>query len=200
MQDVPKIVRARLQRESPAAADPHPDADLLTAFAEQSLTAREQEPMLEHLARCGECREVVALALPATEAVALTSSVSTARIGCVTFAPSFVGQLWLRESSLSLRSASCNTASVTRKRRWFLPASCLGIRWRIPSRRVSPLRTRRLPRRLLRKRASAEALPHVVARSMAAPRQAVTSIRHHCRRIPQQPQTRIPVLLQQLPS
>lgn len=81
MQDVPKIVRARLQRESPAAADPHPDADLLTAFAEQSLTAREQEPMLEHLARCGECREVVALALPATEAVALTSSVSTARIG-----------------------------------------------------------------------------------------------------------------------
>ena len=80
MQNVPKIVRARLQRQKPAA-EPHPDADLLTAFAENSLPARERDHVLEHLARCGDCREVVALALPATEAVALASSDSTARIG-----------------------------------------------------------------------------------------------------------------------
>lgn len=81
MQDVPKIVRARLQRQKLATAEPHPDADLLTAFAEHSLAGRERDHVLDHLARCGECREAVALALPATEAVALASSESTARIG-----------------------------------------------------------------------------------------------------------------------
>jgi hypothetical protein len=80
MQDVPKIVRARLQRPTPATAEPHPDADLLTAFAERSLASRERDHVLEHLARCADCRDVVALALPATEAVALAKSGST-RIG-----------------------------------------------------------------------------------------------------------------------
>ena len=85
MQDVPKIVRARLQRPSPATAEPHPDADLLTAFAEQSLAAQERDHVLQHLALCGECRDVIVLALPATEAAVLTgpvgASVRTARIG-----------------------------------------------------------------------------------------------------------------------
>ena len=81
MQNVPKIVRARLRRPAASKAEPHPDADLLTAFAEQSLAARERDHVLEHLARCGDCREVVALALPATEAVALAGSDSTARRG-----------------------------------------------------------------------------------------------------------------------
>ena len=57
MQDVPKIVVKRLQ--SPAV-EPHPDADLLTAFAEKSLSGRERESVLQHLARCGDCREIVA--------------------------------------------------------------------------------------------------------------------------------------------
>jgi len=79
MENLPKIVRARLQR--PVTTDPHPDADLLTAFAEQSLSGRERDQVVEHLARCGDCRDVVALALPATEAVAVTGSGSTAGIG-----------------------------------------------------------------------------------------------------------------------
>jgi len=49
----------RLQIEKP---DAHPDADLLTAFAEHSLTPREQEQVLGHLAVCAPCREVVAVA------------------------------------------------------------------------------------------------------------------------------------------
>jgi hypothetical protein len=65
MQSVPKIVRDRLQAAPPAAN--HPDADLLTAFAEQSLPAEERATVLDHLARCGDCRDVVALALPSTE-------------------------------------------------------------------------------------------------------------------------------------
>lgn len=79
MQDVPKIVRQQL-KVSQSAAEPHPDADLLTAFAEHSLDSRERAFVIEHLARCGDCRDVVALALPATEAVAVSASSGT-RIG-----------------------------------------------------------------------------------------------------------------------
>jgi hypothetical protein len=81
MQDIPKIVRARLQRPKPATAEPHPDADLLTAFAEQALAGRERDSVVDHLAHCGDCREIVALALPATEPVALASSGRVTRIG-----------------------------------------------------------------------------------------------------------------------
>ena len=80
MENVPKIVRARLQRPAPSPADPHPDADLLTAFAERSLSGRERDHVLEHLARCGDCRDVVALALPATESAAPAPSHNPGRI------------------------------------------------------------------------------------------------------------------------
>ena len=74
MQNVPKIVQARLQRAMPSAAQAHPDADLLTAFAERSLAESEREQVMEHLAHCGDCRDVVAIALPATEDVASVRS------------------------------------------------------------------------------------------------------------------------------
>jgi Photosynthesis system II assembly factor YCF48 len=80
MQNLPKIVRARWQRTTPATAGPHPDADLLTAFAERSLAARERDHVLGHLARCADCREVVVLALPVSDVRALAASGST-RIG-----------------------------------------------------------------------------------------------------------------------
>src|SRR5580704_10334145 len=66
MHDVPQFVLKRLQEKQPAA-DSHPDADLLTAFAEQSLAGDERAGVMEHLARCGDCRDVLAIALPATE-------------------------------------------------------------------------------------------------------------------------------------
>ncbi len=62
MEQLPKIVRERLQA-SPKP-EVHPDSDLLTAFAENSLPERERTPVLAHLARCGNCREIVALAAP----------------------------------------------------------------------------------------------------------------------------------------
>jgi Photosynthesis system II assembly factor YCF48/Putative zinc-finger len=76
MQDVPKIVLKRLQETS--AAGTHPDADLLTAFAEQSLAEPERVRVMEHLARCSDCREVLALALPAMELVAVAAAAAAA--------------------------------------------------------------------------------------------------------------------------
>jgi hypothetical protein len=73
MQNVPNIVRERLKAANRAAdlshARAHPDANLLTAFAEQSLAESERAVVLDHLSRCGDCRDIVALALPAAEPV-----------------------------------------------------------------------------------------------------------------------------------
>ena len=52
----------RALKRSQKAPESHPDADLLTAFAEHSLTSREQEQVLGHLAVCATCRDLVALA------------------------------------------------------------------------------------------------------------------------------------------
>ena len=65
MPDVPKIVRDRLRADLPEGV--HPDPDVLTAFAEQTLAAAEREVVLQHLAHCGDCREVVALSIPTLE-------------------------------------------------------------------------------------------------------------------------------------
>jgi hypothetical protein len=77
MEDVPKIVLKRLQET--AGAEAHPDADLLTAFAEESLAESERARVVEHLAQCSDCREVVALALPALDIVAVAASAAAAR-------------------------------------------------------------------------------------------------------------------------
>jgi hypothetical protein len=81
MQDVPKIVRARLRQAMPFTAESHPDADLLTAFVERAVAGEERDRLLEHFSRCGDCREVVALALPATEATVPATSGVAARGG-----------------------------------------------------------------------------------------------------------------------
>ena len=79
MEKLPKIVVKRLRQRT--VAESHPDADLLTAFSEQLLTGREREGVVEHLARCGDCREVVAFALPAMEEAAAARPVRVARAG-----------------------------------------------------------------------------------------------------------------------
>jgi len=84
MQSVPKIVAKRLQH-NPAPASAHPDADLLTAFAEHSLSQPERAFLLQHLATCADCREVVTLALPETESLALPASARTPRIPWLTW-------------------------------------------------------------------------------------------------------------------
>lgn len=82
---VPSIVYDRLraaglkpalpEQTSPERA--HPDADVLTAFAEQALSATERDGVLEHLVRCGDCRELIALALPPAEIGAAPIAVET---------------------------------------------------------------------------------------------------------------------------
>jgi hypothetical protein len=65
MEPLPKLVRQRLQAAAPAGV--HPDPDLLAGFAERSLSERERVPVLEHLANCADCRQIVSLLLPPFE-------------------------------------------------------------------------------------------------------------------------------------
>src|SRR5215831_3033075 len=70
MEKVPQIVSERLRTASSEVG--HPDADVLAAFSEHSLRKSERDAVVEHLARCGECRDIVALALPASEGLQQT--------------------------------------------------------------------------------------------------------------------------------
>jgi hypothetical protein len=69
MTDIPKIVygRLRVPPKDGALAGSHPDLELLAAFTEQALAGPHRESVLGHLALCGQCREIVALAMPAAE-------------------------------------------------------------------------------------------------------------------------------------
>jgi Photosynthesis system II assembly factor YCF48/Putative zinc-finger len=61
---LPKAARNQLAREQHAGAGMHPDADMLNAFCEGVLDLAERSQVLDHVARCSECREVVFLAAP----------------------------------------------------------------------------------------------------------------------------------------
>jgi Putative zinc-finger len=52
-------------------AEPHPDEDVLTAFVENALLPRERDGVMEHLAVCAACREVLSLAAGAMPEAAI---------------------------------------------------------------------------------------------------------------------------------
>jgi len=58
-----KLVGSRLKGHS---AGPHPNPDVLAAFAEKALAGSEQESVLRHLAGCSDCRDVLYLSMPET--------------------------------------------------------------------------------------------------------------------------------------
>jgi hypothetical protein len=57
----------------------HPDTETLGAFTEQALNAKERGNVLEHLAVCGRCRQVVALACEAAGAEVAAGRLEAAR-------------------------------------------------------------------------------------------------------------------------
>jgi Photosynthesis system II assembly factor YCF48 len=83
MPELPNLLRQRLALAEPA--DSHPDADTLNAYAEKLLPAPERGRILQHIALCSQCREVIALTLEAspieanTTAIPVTPSLPRAR-------------------------------------------------------------------------------------------------------------------------
>jgi hypothetical protein len=66
MEKLPQSVLKQLQG-SMGESGPHPHPDLLTAFSENSLPAQERTSVLDHLARCKDCRDILAIAASAAE-------------------------------------------------------------------------------------------------------------------------------------
>ena len=98
MDQLSKLIRQRLQ----ATASPvgsHPDPDLLAAFADRSLAKIERVQVLEHLARCGDCRDIVSLATPEFETTRLVSPASSSG--------------WLRGPILRWGALAASVAVVT---------------------------------------------------------------------------------------
>jgi Photosynthesis system II assembly factor YCF48/Putative zinc-finger len=62
MAQIPKIGLLRLQQRT--VLQSHPDAELITAFIENSITTRERAALVEHLSKCYDCREIVSLSMP----------------------------------------------------------------------------------------------------------------------------------------
>ena len=63
MADLPKLALQRLHQKNAAVAT-HPDPNLISAFVENSLPREASAQMVEHLAHCADCREVVFLSSP----------------------------------------------------------------------------------------------------------------------------------------
>ncbi len=61
MGPIAKLVSGRLKAQ---VDGPHPDPELLAAFAEHALPDADRARLLQHLGACSDCREIVYLALP----------------------------------------------------------------------------------------------------------------------------------------
>jgi Photosynthesis system II assembly factor YCF48/Putative zinc-finger len=78
MQKLPHIVRERLK--AGRAVTGHLDADILTAFAERSLSEPDRTRVLTHLAACTDCREILSLGLPPIDTgIVAAASISVRR-------------------------------------------------------------------------------------------------------------------------
>jgi hypothetical protein len=78
MTELPKSVRDELARAQLPRTS-HPDADLLTAYGENSLGGVERQLVAEHVAVCAECREVLFLVHPEVDAAQAVTTVRPAR-------------------------------------------------------------------------------------------------------------------------
>jgi hypothetical protein len=66
MPELQNLLRQRLAGTE-SGSQAHPDADTITAYAEQSLPTAERQTLVAHLAVCESCREVLFLSQPETE-------------------------------------------------------------------------------------------------------------------------------------
>ena len=80
MPELPNLLRQRLAATENGAAPVHPDADMLTAFVEQSLTSTERQSVVAHLSGCEPCREVVALTQSLTAEPAMQTVMKVAPV------------------------------------------------------------------------------------------------------------------------
>ena len=86
MPELPNLLRQRLagtkngHAQAHSEETAHPDADTLTAYVEQLLSATERQTVVAHLAVCEPCREVVVLSQPELSASATQTVLAPAPV------------------------------------------------------------------------------------------------------------------------
>jgi hypothetical protein len=100
---MPELSQIVLQRlASRRAVGDHPDADTLTAYTEQLLPPGERNRVLEHVAACSYCREIVALSQPeATESLPVPAVALAPKRG------------WRWKPALGLAASLATLAAIT---------------------------------------------------------------------------------------
>ena len=98
MEQLSKSIRQRLQVAANQGGS-HPDANLLAAFADRALSKTERVQVLEHLARCADCRDIVSLATPEFETSGVVTPASSSG--------------WLRGPVLRWGALAASVAVVT---------------------------------------------------------------------------------------
>ena len=117
MSELPKFVVDHLRNAQPIGE--HPDADLLTAFAEQSLGERERTSVLLHLSTCPDCREMTTLVMGREPAEVLVHAATAAHSSSV--APS---------ERIELAATAGKAYREVTPRSWFRwPFSSPALRW-----------------------------------------------------------------------
>lgn len=108
MPELSTLLRQRL-RATEDRTPQHPDPDTLNAYVEELLPSPEREQTLQHLSRCSECRDVVALIMPET-AIAAGSAQQKAPIATAVIAmPRSRWKDWFRSPAFGLAGSVAAT-------------------------------------------------------------------------------------------
>lgn len=89
MKPIHNLLRQRLYRTQKPLIE-HPPIDLLSAFSERALGGSDITTVLQHLAHCANCREIVFLAAPLPAASELTAGMPTGENRPRSHSPGFI--------------------------------------------------------------------------------------------------------------
>ncbi len=104
MPEISSLLRQRLQAGENTRLQ-HPDADTLTAYVEQLLPAPERKLVLEHIAVCGDCREIVFLATPEDALVSGPEAAGLEPVAPEAVSPSPARRLWFQTPGFGLAAS-----------------------------------------------------------------------------------------------
>lgn len=108
MPELSTLLRQRLRATEDRTLQ-HPDPDTLNAYMEELLPAPERERTLQHLSRCTECREVVALAMTETVIAAESPQPEAPFAAAVIAKPRSRWKEWFRSPAFGLAGSVAAT-------------------------------------------------------------------------------------------
>lgn len=108
MPELSTLLRQRLRATEDRTLQ-HPDADTLNAYVEELLPSPERERTLQHLSRCSECREVVALIIPETAIASEAPQAQVSSAAAAIATPKSTWRDWFRSPVFGLAGSVAAT-------------------------------------------------------------------------------------------